>query len=96
MNFIILKPPSPGAAETERIRANDEEDTEHQPGPSTRSNQNRVNFAKIRGVRRFDLWEPVARYGARSQTPRLPASPTQPPILTKEQKRQIIEEESSR
>ena len=30
----------PGAAEGERIRANDEEDTEEQPGPSTRSNQN--------------------------------------------------------
>ena len=42
-------PESPsGAAESERIRANDEEDTEQQPGPSTRSNQNRVNFANAR------------------------------------------------
>ena len=29
-----------GAAESESIRANNEEDTEQQPGPSTRSNQN--------------------------------------------------------
>ena len=86
----------PAAAESERIRANDEEDTEQQPGPSTRSNQNRVNFAKMRGVRKFESWEPVARYGSRSQTPRLLESPTQPPILTKEQKHQLIAESSRR
>ena len=90
-------PDSPlGAAESERIRANDEADTEQQPGPSTRSNQNRVNFAKMRGVRKFESWEPVARYGSRLQTPRLPESPTQPSILTKEQKHQIIAESSRR
>ena len=84
----------PAAAESERIRANDEEDTEQQPGPSTRSNQNRVNFAKMRG--KFESGEPVARYGSRSQTPRLPESPTQPPILTKEQKHHLIAESSRR
>ena len=90
-------PESPsGAAESERITANDKEDAEQQPGPSTRSNQNRVNFAKMRGVRKFESWEPVARYGSRSQTPRLPESPTQPPILTKEQKHQKITESSRR
>ena len=90
-------PESPsGAAESERITANDEEDAEQQPGPNTRSNQNRVNFAKMRGVRKFEFWEPVARYGSRPQTPRLPESPTQPPILTKEQKQQIITESSRR
>ena len=86
----------PAAAESEIIRENDEEDTEQQPGPSTRSNQNRVNFAKMRGVRKFESWEPVARYGSRSQTPQLPESPTQPPILTKEQKHQLIAESSRR
>ena len=50
----------------------------------------------MRGVRKFESGEPVARYGSRSQTPRLPASPTQPPILTKEHKHQIIEESSRR
>ena len=76
-----------GATESERVTANDEADTEQQPGPSTRSNQNRVNFAKMRGVRKFESSEPVARYGSRSQMPRLPESPTQLSILTKEQKK---------
>ena len=86
----------PGAAQSRRIRANDEEDTEQQPRPSTRSNHNRVNFAKMRGVRKFESWERVARYCSRSQTQRLPESPTQPSILTEEQKHQIIAESSRR
>ena len=42
------------------------------------------------------MLEPVASYGSRSQTARLPESHTQPPILTEEQKHQIITESSRR
>ena len=87
---------SPQEPMRQRIRANDEEDSEQQPGPSTRSNQNRVIFAKVRGVRNFESWEPVALYFLRSQTRRLPATPSQPPLLTKEQKHHRLIEDSSR
>ena len=50
----------------------------------------------MRGVRKFESWEPVAHLGSRSQPPRLPESPTQRSILTKEQKHQIIAESSHR
>ena len=38
------------AAEPERSRSKDEEDIEQQTGPSNRSHQKRVSFAKMRGA----------------------------------------------
>ena len=46
----------------------------------------------MREVKKSESWEPEERYGLRSQTPRLPESPTTPSILTKEHKHKITAE----
>ena len=87
----------PKTADQEKIITNDEEEIEQQPGPSTRDNQNRVNFEKMRGVKKIRIVGTfVERYGSSSQTPRLAASPKQPSLLAKQQKHQMIKESSRR
>ena len=82
--------------ETEQPPENDPESPDEQPCTSTTSYDKSVNFAQKRRIRTYEKWQPAARYGERFRKPNLPPSPSQPAILTSEEKRKIIHESSQR
>ena len=82
--------------ETEQPPENDPESPDEQPCTSTTSYDKSVNFAQKRRIRTYEKWQPAARYGERFRKSNLPPSPSQPAILTSEEKRKIIHESSQR
>ena len=61
-----------------------------------RRSQRLVDFSHTRRIRTYEDWQPAARYTDMFKDPPLPASPSQPSILTRAEKRQIFTEAAQR
>ena len=83
----------PGQAQRSEV-GSEAQDPEQSTG--LRRSQILINFSQTRRIRFYETWHPAARLADMFKDPPLPASPSQPSILTRAEKRQIFTEAAQR